>query len=90
MTKGGYQIIDFSGIKFTRDKTVTVKNVHEKIESTRKAILISGLEVDGVEYRDTFVNFNNESGNYVGSMYDVTINIGTDGNGNDPVTITNV
>lgn len=90
MNKGGYQILDLSDYNFTREQTQYVPNAYEKIEGTRKVILVSGLVVDGTEYRDAFVNFTNESGNYIGSMYDVTINIGTTGDGNDPVTITNV
>ena len=90
MTKGGYQILDLSGYNFNRNQSQIVKGAYEKIEGTRKVILVSGLVCDGIEYRDAFVNFTVESGNFVGSMYDVTINIGTDGDGNDPITITGV
>lgn len=90
MTKGGYQILDLSGNSFTRETTVYVKGAYEKIEGTRKVILVSGLEVDGVEYRDAFVNFTNESGNFVGSIYDVTINVGSSVDGLDPITIKGV
>lgn len=90
MTKGGYQILDLSGTPFEMGVTSYVEGAYEKVEGTRKVILVSGLEVDGTEYRDAFVNFTNESGNFVGSMYDVTINIGTDATGLDPITITGV
>lgn len=90
MTKGGYQILDLSGYSFRTGSTTYVKDAYEKIEGTRKVILVSGLEVDGVEYRDAFVDFTVESGNFVGSMYDVSINVGSSVDGNDPITITGV
>lgn len=90
MTKGGYQILDLSGHNYTRGVSFFVKGAHETIEGTRKVILVSGLEVEGTEYRDAFVNFTIESGNFVGSMYDVTINVGDSVDGNDPITITGV
>lgn len=89
MTKGGYQILDLSGNAFTTGSTVYVKNAYEKIEGTRKVILVSGLEVDGTELRDAFVDFTVDSGNYVGSMYGKKITVGNSGDGNDPITITN-
>lgn len=90
MTKGGYQILDLSNYDFTLDNTQYVNGAYEKIEGTRKVILVSGLTVNGTEYRDAFVDFNVESGNFVGSMYDVTINVGSSVDGNDPITITEV
>lgn len=90
MKKGGYQILDLSAVSFRRGQSQIVKGAHELIEGTRKVILVSGLEVDGVEYRDAFVNFTIESGSFVGSMYDVSINIGASVDGNDPITITGV
>lgn len=89
MTKGGYQILDLSGISFTVGITKYVKGAYEKIEGTRKVILISGLEVDGTEYRDCFVDFYVDNANFVGSIYGKTITIGNSGDGNDPITITN-
>ena len=90
MTKGGYQILDLSNYDFTLGQSQYVNGAYEKIEGTRKVILVSGLTVNGTEYRDAFVDFNVESGNFVGSMYDVTINVGSSLDGNDPITITEV
>lgn len=55
MTKGGYQIIDLQNKKLTKDVGMVFDGIYEKIKGTRKAILLSGLNVDGVEYRDIFV-----------------------------------
>ena len=90
MIKGGYQILDLSGRNFTVGQSQIFPGVYEMLESTRKVILVSGLEVNGLEYRDAFVDFRAEGGAYIGYMYDVRINIGNSGDGNDPITIENV
>lgn len=88
MTKGGYQILDLSGHSFTTGVTGYVKGAYEKIEGTRKVILVSGLEVDGTEYRDAFVDFSVSTSNFVGTMYGKIITIGSSADGLDPITIT--
>ena len=88
MTKGGYQIIDLSGNTFTTGSTTYVENAYEKIEGTRKVILVSGLELDGVEHRDSFVDFTVDSGNFVGFMHGKKITIGKGIDTLDPITIT--
>lgn len=55
MQKGGYQIIDLKGKTLTSGVSMQYEGLYEKIEGTRKAILLSGLYVDGVEYHDCFV-----------------------------------
>lgn len=52
MVKGGYQIINFSGVEFTKDTPMQLSNIYDKIEGTDKAILLSGLNVNGIDYRD--------------------------------------
>lgn len=64
MTKGGYQIIDLLETDFTSGSGVTISGVYDKIEGTRKQLLISGFSISGVEQRDQFVNFTNSSGTF--------------------------
>lgn len=54
MVKGGYQIIDFNGVELRKNISMQFSNIYEKIEGTSKAILLSGLNVDGIDYRDVF------------------------------------
>lgn len=94
MTKGGYQIIDLSGYSFTNETSVDVKDIYEKFEGNRKAILISGLDIDGVEVRDFFAQPYIEDSNFVvefkTSSADIyTMRIGTASDGNDTITIVN-
>lgn len=54
---GGYVIIDFKDINITSEAGVTVVGIFNDIESSgRKAILVSGVTLDGVEQRDVLLN----------------------------------
>lgn len=90
MFLGGYQILNLSKTPFTTGVTSYVADAYDSIEGTRKVILVSGLTVDDKEYRDAFVDFSVENGNFVGTMYGKVITIGSSTNGLDPITITNV
>lgn len=57
MKRGGYHILDFKDVNITTESGATIVGIYESIEgSYRKAILVSGITIDGVEYRDTFVD----------------------------------
>lgn len=85
MQKGGYQIIDLQNKQLESGTGAVFKGVFEKIEGTRKAILISGLNVGGTEYHDTFVELTVNGSQYEGTIYGKTITI----SGDDTVTVTN-
>lgn len=84
MVRGGYHILDFKDQNITTDAGATIVGIYESIEgSYRKAILVSGVTIDGVEYRDTFVNPTSGDNNYTFSAYGKTFTITND----DKVTI---
>ena len=58
MKKGGYQIIDFENREFTVNVGQVFQGVYDKIEGTRKPLLISGFHYEGVEYHDFFATCN--------------------------------
>lgn len=64
---GGYKIINLEGYSFTSNVGITVDGIFEQIESNNKPILVSGLEIDGVEVKDFFTLFNVSSSNFVGN-----------------------
>lgn len=64
MKIGGYQIIDLQN-KPLSGVGMQYEGLYEKIEGTKKPILLSGLNVDGTEYHDAFVNINVDGGNFV-------------------------
>lgn len=76
MLKGGYQIVDFKDVNITTEG-VTIVGIYEQIEgSHRKALLASGLTIDNVEYRDTWIDPTHTENNYsftaLGKTFTVT------------------
>lgn len=57
MKIGGYQIIDLENRNFTPGVGQVFNGIYEKIEGTRKPILVSGIRISGVELHDTYVDF---------------------------------
>ena len=55
MYKGGYQIIDISGMNFDLNKAERFKGVYEKVSGTTKPIMISDFTVAGKHERAAFV-----------------------------------
>lgn len=84
MLKGGYQIIDLQNKELQLTVGMTYEGIYDKIEGTRKAILISGFNLDGKEYHDTFVELDVSGSSYTGTIYGKTITISD----TDVVTIT--
>lgn len=84
MQKGGYQIIDLKGLNFVVGTAQTVDGIYDKIEGTKKPLYVSGIQIAGVEYHDTYVDFTVSTGNFVGTIYGKKITITAD----DKVTIT--
>lgn len=84
MQKGGYQIIDLKGRNFVVGTAQTVDGIYDKIEGTRKAIYVSGIQIAGVEYHDTYIDFTVSTANFVGTIYGKKITVTAD----DKVTIT--
>lgn len=76
MATGGYHIIDLRGVVLTEDPPTTVTGIYESIEgSYQKALLLSGLNVDGIEYPDAFVAPTLSGTTYTITVYEFTISI---------------
>lgn len=93
MLKGGYQIINFEETELTKDVGMVFSNIHDKITTTRKAILVSGLNIGGKLLRDVYVLFTEHGSNYeayIPNVYidDTLVTIHITVNSNDVVTVT--
>lgn len=55
MATGGYQIISLDNANHSLGIGMVHEGIYEKIEGTRKPILLSGIVVSGVEYHDTYI-----------------------------------
>lgn len=58
MRKGGYQIIDLGGVNLGTAESptsVVIDGLYNKLEGVVKPILLTGIVIDNVEQKDTFV-----------------------------------
>lgn len=79
MIRGGYHILDFKDKNVTAESAVTIPGIYEGIEgSYRKAILASGITLDGVEQRDIFVDLVHTDNSYTFTAYGRTFTVKND------------
>ena len=76
MIKGGYKIIDFKDVNIVTGVGATVPGIYDDIKkSNRKAIMVSGITIDGVEKPDCFVDCEVSGSDYKFSAYGKTFTI---------------
>lgn len=77
MMKGGYKIIDFKDAPLkTGGEAITIGGIYDTVEASyRKPLLLSGLNIDGVEYNDVYAAPTISGSNYVFTAYGKTITI---------------
>lgn len=79
MKQGGYHIVDFGSTNISSTEGATIKGIYESIEgSLTKAILISGVVIDNVEHRDTFVDVTTGDNAYTFSAYGKSFSISSE------------
>lgn len=68
--KGGYKLIDLKENKLTvGGNGVTVKGIYNSIKNSyNKPLILTGINIGGVERNDVFINFAYNSGNYVANI----------------------
>lgn len=68
--KGGYKLIDLKDNKFTvGGDGITVKGVYNSIENSyNKPLILTGINIGGVERNDVFIDFSDDSGSYVANI----------------------
>ena len=68
--KGGYKLIDLKDNKLTvGGEGVTVKGIYNSIENSyNKPLILTGINIGGVERNDIFIDFSVNSGNYVANI----------------------
>lgn len=78
--KGGYKLIDLKDSKFTvGGDGITIKGIYNSIENSyNKPLILTGINIGGIEKNDVFVDFAVDSGSYVANI-----------SGTEKITITN-
>ena len=64
MLKGGYQIINLENKDHEIGVGMDHEGIYDKIEGTRKAILLSGIVIGGVEMHDVFAPVTRNGSNF--------------------------
>lgn len=81
MMKGGYKIVDFKDVNITTDNGAVITGIYNGFENNhRKAVLISGVTIDGVEKPDCFIDCEIDDGNYTFSAYGKTFTVTAENN----------
>lgn len=75
MIRGGYKIIDLKDKELTLSVGMTYDGIYDAIEGTRKPLLISGLNIAGVEYKDFYALPKVNQSSYVITIDGYTITI---------------
>ena len=89
--KGGYKILDFNGYKFNTStssdyRSTKIDGIYDRIESSDKAFLIEGYNLDGIYYKSFFASFIYGGGSFVTIFNEHRISISS----NDEVIVTAV
>lgn len=68
--KGGYKLIDLEENKFTvGGDGITVKGIYNSIKNSyNKPLILTGINIGGIERNDIFIDFSVNSGNYVANI----------------------
>lgn len=68
--KGGYKLIDLKENKFTvGGEGITVKGIYNSIKNSyNKPLILTGINIGGVERNDVFIDFAVNSGKYVANI----------------------
>lgn len=68
--KGGYKLIDLKDSKFTvGGDGITIKGIYNSIENSyNKPLILTGINIGGIEKNDVFVDFVVDSGSYVANI----------------------
>lgn len=68
--KGGYKLIDLKESKLTvGGNGVNVKGIYKSIENSyNKPLILTGINIGGIDRNDIFIDFSYDSGSYVANI----------------------
>lgn len=68
--KGGYKLIDLKESKLTvGGNGVTVKGIYNSIKNSyNKLLILTGINIGGIDRNDVFIDFSYNSGSYVANI----------------------
>lgn len=78
MVKGGYQIINLDNVEHKQNVGVVHDGIYSKIKGTQKPIMISGINIGGLDYHDCYVKPKDVNSKYEFEMYGYKVTIDSD------------
>lgn len=78
--RGGYQVVDLKNTDFTPETAVKISNVYNLVNSNSKAVLLSGIVINGETYNDLFISLYKVDYKYTAKVYDYYIVIDDENN----------
>lgn len=76
MLKGGYKIVDFRDVNIETENGAVITGIYDGLENNhRKAVMISGVVIDGVEKPNCFVDCEITDGSYTFKAYGKTFTV---------------
>lgn len=89
INRGGYQIVDLANNEFVTGTAIQIPGIYALVDSNSKAVLLSGINLDGKTYNDLYVSMHKVDFKYTANVYGKYIVIDEDDNvifQNDAVT----
>ena len=71
MKNGGYVIVDLGGVNYNSGTPTKIKGIYNKINDGTKPLILAGIKIDDISYRDRFVFPDNVGAAYIVPISDV-------------------
>lgn len=80
INRGGYQIVDLANNEFVTGTAIQIPGIYALVDSNSKAVLLSGINLDGKTYNDLYVSMYKVDFKYTAKVYGKYIVIDEDDN----------
>lgn len=78
--RGGYQVVDLKNTDFTPETPTKISNIYNLVNSNSKAVMLSGIVINGETYNDLFISLYKVDYKYTAKVYDYYIVIDEENN----------
>lgn len=75
---GGYLVIDLKKTNFVTGTAQKIDGIYDRLEATKKVVLLEGIVIDSTEYRATLVELSGSP--YTATIYGKKLTISDDDN----------
>lgn len=69
INRGGYQIVDLANNEFVTGTAIQIPGIYALVDSNSKAVLLSGINIDGKTYNDLYVSMYKVDFKYTAKVY---------------------